>query len=79
MKPPRPVPFGGGFKSASDSNVPRIDSLGDQSSHDSRGALRAELSKRRTTLTPQELGFLEELIIHGNEVEVTVADRKSVV
>ncbi len=75
VKPPRPVPFGGGPRAASDSNVRQIrhqESIGAQSA-DSRGALRAEISKRRTSLTPQELGFLEELIDHGNEVELTVA------
>ena len=76
VKPPRPVPFGGvGPRAASDSNVRLLmheESSGAQST-DSRGALRAAVHKRRTSLTPQELGFLEELIVHGNEVEVTVA------
>lgn len=75
-KPPRPppVPFGAGPRSASDSNVLLLheESTGAQSTG-SRGALRAAVHKRRTSLTPQELGFLEELIVHGNEVEVTVA------
>ena len=75
QKPPRPVPFGRS-SSASDSNLngsaPRKESTGELS-NDSRAGLKNELRKRRMSLTPQELGFLEELIIHGNEVEVTVA------
>jgi hypothetical protein len=35
--------------------------------------LRKELHKRRQTLTPQEHGFLEHLIVNGDEIEVATA------
>jgi hypothetical protein len=76
MKPPRPVPTGN-VRAFSDSclHVPprREESSTSDLSHGSREVLRTELKKRRMSLTPQEQGFLEELIVHGNEVELTVA------
>lgn len=78
QKPPRPVSFGnkGVWSDVNNSShsLPRDESLGDIST-DSRDVLRSELRKRRMSLTPQELGFLEELIDHGNEVDLTVAHK----
>ena len=42
----------------------------------SRRSLRIEMAKRRASLTPQEHSFLEELLVHGNEIEVQIATEK---
>lgn len=42
----------------------------------SRKELKRELEKRRMSLTVAEATFLDQLVIHGNEVEVTLAQRQ---
>ena len=63
-RPPAPVSFNTMKSSNTSSNSASVDS---------REVLRKEVQKRRMSLTPQEQVFLEELTIHGNEVELVLA------
>jgi hypothetical protein len=59
---PPPVPF----REARDGSTSSRDSL-------SRVSLRREVSKKQFSLTVQEQRFLDQLVVHGNDIEVQLA------
>jgi len=67
-RPPRPVPFG-----VANSFTKQNSRVGRDESTNSRNALRQGIVQKRASLTTQEVGFLEELIINGDEIELTLA------
>lgn len=79
-RPPKPVPFGAAIaeekKSLDEDETNALNVSLMDSSERSRQSLRRDLRLRRTSLTPQEHGFLEELCVHGNEIEVQLALEK---
>ena len=74
QKPPKPDPASSRGREGSLDHTVRSskESIGGASS-DSREVLRKKLQKRRQSLTPQEHGFLEDLIMKGDEIEVAMA------
>lgn len=80
-RPPKPVPFGGAIaeekKSTDEEHSPAPPQqktiAGMDTSERSRASLSQSLQSRRASLTTIEHCFLEELCIHGNEIEVQLA------
>jgi hypothetical protein len=85
-KTPPQIPFGSSDRSASVNAIStgnndhgivfRTGVSINGASEKSRESLRESISRRRTSLTPQENVFLEELCIKGNEIEVKLAHSK---
>ena len=86
-KKPQPVPFGGGEVEEEDVHRPSKELLMNDSDNNnnhrtsvtsdcSRQSLKRDIRRFRASLTPQEHTFLEELCIHGNEIEVQLAHEK---
>lgn len=71
MKVPKPVPFGSSI--TEEHHFEGDDKKGRE---ESRQSLRLEMIRLRSSLTSQETKYLEELFIHGNEIEVTLAREK---
>lgn len=69
QRPPKPAPVLFGTPRTT---VPKVISTMDASSS-SRASLRQRLDERRTALTAMEHRYLENLVVHGDEIEVQLA------
>ena len=71
--PPRPLPREGSNNGSNNNHNNNNNSLNCGTPRDN---LRRDLVRRRSTLTAVEHSFLENLIVHGNEIEVSLAREK---